>query len=206
MQSPFWTFVLLVLLHMMQKPYFVSPLLLYVQLLANGNKKLGTRQPRTFKYSEQPSHDNEGEDDDDDEVTAYKNRSVAWTRRYRKLIPYEKARARAMSLGLRSPDEWDDFLQDGKSYQHGPYLPSRPDLMYADDWVSWDEFLGIMRPYEDARSVVQMIGLRNETQYRKFVMDDPKRAEGLRIPAKPEIVYRNKGWISHSHFLGKEKD
>lgn len=145
------------------------------------------------------------EEESDECVIAYKRRSVAWTRRYQKLIPYEKARSRAMSLGLRSADEWDDYLGDGK-YQAGPYLPTRPDLMYRDDWVSWDEFLGIMRPYEDSKSVVQMIGLRNETQYRDFVMADPKRAEGLRIPAKPEIVYRGKGWISYPDFLGNRSN
>ncbi|KAL7575959.1 hypothetical protein ACA910_000751 [Epithemia clementina (nom. ined.)] len=145
--------------------------------------------------------DDDDDNDDEDSAISYKRRSLAWTRRYRKLIPYEKARLRAMSLGLRSVDEWDDFLQDGKVYQHGPYLPTQPDLMYPDDWVSWEEFLGIMRPYDDAKKVVQMIGLKNETQYREFIAADAKRAEGLRIPAKPEIVYKNRGWISYEDFL-----
>ena len=153
------------------------------------------------------TNDNEGIENDEEEenVTHYQGRSVTWTRRYRRLIPYEKARSRAMSLGLRSADEWDDFLNDGKVYQHGPYLPTRPDLMYPDDWVSWDEFLGIMRPHEDAKSVVKMIGLKTENEYRQFIAADPKRAEGLRIPAKPEIVYRGKGWISYADFLSGQE-
>ena len=31
-------------------------------------------------------------------------------------------------------------------------------------------------------------------EYITFVKADIKRAESLRIPAKPEIVYREKGW------------
>lgn len=163
---------------------------------------------RSFFFVMKESNGNErmqwnGENEDEDENNApYKHRSISWTRRYRTLIPYEKARVRAMSLGLRSVDDWDDYLQDGKVFQHGPYLPTRPDLMYPNDWVSWEEFLGIMRSYDDAKSIVKLIGLHNQTEYEQFVLADPKRAEGLRIPARPEIVYKEKGWVSYDDYVG----
>ena len=137
-----------------------------------------------------------------DEQPPYKNRSLAWTNRYRKLIPYESARSRAISLGLRSKAEWDEYQKDGECHEHGPYLPSRPDLMYPDDWVGWEEFLGIMRSYDEARDLVRTLGIQNFEEYQDFVNCNTKRAEGLRIPAKPQIVYRDKGWTSFEDFFG----
>jgi len=172
----------------------------------------GHKYTRTCRFSQADSSKEQGhgdhkddDDDDDDEnegQTPYRNRSLAWTNRYRKLIPYEKARAMAMTLGLQSEQDWDDFLEAGRVYQFGPYLPNRPDEMYVDDWVSWEEFLGVMRPYEETRQLVQhVLKLSSMQEYRAFVKADPKRAEGLRIPAKPEIVYKDDGWISEEHFF-----
>lgn len=147
----------------------------------------------------------EGDDvnaDADENNSPYKRRSLAWTNRYRRLIPYESARARAMGLGLRSKAEWDEYQENGESFEHGPYLPARPDLMYPDEWVSWDDFLGIMRPYEEARLMVRTLGIQTSDEYQQFVNNDKKRAEGLRIPAKPHIFYRNKGWTTFEDFFG----
>jgi hypothetical protein len=152
-------------------------------------------------------NDNDGDDSDDyDEEdegkTAYGNRSLFWTNNYRKLLPYEHARHTAMQLGLRSKEEWDDSLADGE-FHHGPYLPSRPDEMYADDWVSWEEFLGICRTYEESRElVITVLKFSSMEDYTAFIEADSRRAAGLRIPYKPEIIYRDTGWISEQHFLG----
>jgi len=157
-------------------------------------------------FAERPHYANnrntEDEDDDDDECDsppkAYGNRSLSWTNKYRRLLPYEYARNRVMSMGLRSKDEWDEIV-DGL----GPYLPNRPDEMYADEWVSWNEFLGIMRSYEEAQYMVRFVlQLKSMDEYNAFVEADKKRAEGLRIPAKPHIVYKDKGWESFDHFFG----
>lgn len=144
------------------------------------------------------------DDEEEIEQSAYRNRSLAWTQKYRKLIPYENARQRAMALGLRSKDEWDECLEDGTVHL-GPYLPNKPDEMYLEEWVSWDEFLGLMRPYEEARHIVQnILKLDGMDEYENFVNSDIKRAEGLRIPAKPDIVYQNSGWDPEDFFSGQD--
>lgn len=145
---------------------------------------------------------NSNMDENEENNRPYKNRSLSWTNRYRKLIPYEAARARAISIGLGSKKEWDDFQESGEARQHGAYMPSRPDLMYPDDWVSWDEFLGVMRPYNEARDLIRTLGIRNFEEYEFFIQNDKKRAEGLRIPAKPHIVYRDKGFLTYQDFFG----
>jgi hypothetical protein len=168
---------------------------------------IGTTAVRLSHSTPLDSSDNADEDKEDDELTTpYENRSLAWTNRYRKLLPYEWARKEAMKLGLRSKDDWDDYLQYGKVYQN-KYLPNRPDEMYVDDRVSWEEFLGILRGYEDTRYIVQkVLQIKTMKEYQQFIAADTKRAEGLRIPCKPDIVYRDKGWISWNRFLVSDKE
>ena len=143
--------------------------------------------------------------DDDNDITPYKDRSLAWTKRYRKLIPYEAARLTAMRLGLCSEEEWEDIRQFGKAF-HGAHLVSRPDLMYQKEWIIWEEFLGAMRPYDEAKELVHSLNIQNMDDYVEFVKANTKRAESLRIPAKPEIVYRNKGWEGPDAFFGNNNN
>jgi hypothetical protein len=145
---------------------------------------------------------NDGDDDDEEEdhLTPYRNRSLFWTNKFRTLIPYETARRKVIDMGFYSKQEWDEHLQDGG---FGPYIPNYPDEMYVGDWVSWDEFLGLMRSHEDAKQVVQQVlHLKTSEDYTAFVEKDPKRASYLRIPWKPHLVYKNKGWVSYDHFFG----
>ena len=148
--------------------------------------------------------DNEMDDDDDDEVEIqpYGNRSLAWTKRYRKLNPYEKVRDRVIRhFGHRSKEDWDECVANG---WHGQYVPSRPDEMYAPEWVSWDEFLGLMRPYNDTQNLaVNILGLKSLDDYILFARSNPKRAQGLRIPDRPDLFYKNKGWSDEKTFFRK---
>jgi hypothetical protein len=141
---------------------------------------------------------NDADGDEEDAVqTAYQNRSLAWTNQYRKLFPYESSRKHAISLGITSKEEWLDRAG-------GPYMIRRPDKMYQEEWVSWEEFLGTMRPYEETKQLVQgVLRIKNMDEYRKFVRGDCQRAEGLRIPVKPEIFYRDSGWERPEKFFGK---
>lgn len=169
---------------------------------ANNNTLQCRYQRQALIFASKCGEDPETTEDEADQEEAYGKRSLSWTRRYRRLLPYESARKSVMELGLRSKQEWDEYVQDGKVF-HGPYLPSRPDEMYSSEWTSWDEFLGLMRPYEETRNIVQnVLHLKTMEEYRNFVKDNVKRAEGLRIPALPSIVYKDQGWIDFEHFFG----
>lgn len=78
-------------------------------------------------------HGEDDIDDDDDDIQPYGNRSLAWTKRYRRLLPYEEARKRVLSFGHRSKEDWDECIENG---WQGAYIPARPDEMYAKEWVS----------------------------------------------------------------------
>lgn len=153
------------------------------------------------------NNNDEFNDDDDDDtentIQPYGNRSLAWTKRYRKLNPYDKVRDRVIRhFGHRSKDDWDECVASGA---HGQYVPSRPDEMYAPEWVSWDEFLGLMRPYNDTQKLaVNILGLKSLDDYILFARSDPKRAQGLRIPDRPDLFYKRKGWIDEETFFRKE--
>jgi len=148
------------------------------------------------------NNDHDELEDEDEYQEAYRNRSLVWTNKYRHLIPYEKARRAVMDMGFTCKEDWDEYVADGKKY-HGPYLPNHPDEMYKEDWVSWDDFLGLMRSYNDTREMVRMVlKLQTLEEYTKFILDNPSRAHGLRIPFKPDIVYRGTGWQGEDHFFG----
>jgi hypothetical protein len=120
-------------------------------------------------------------------------------------MPYEFAREAALQLGLRSKEDWDEGIENGEIFQ-GPYLPSKPDEMYSDDWVSWEEFLGICRTYDESRQLIKdVLKFDSMNEYYLFVKGDPRRAAGLRLPAQPKVVFKE-SWVSDEHFLGKSPE
>jgi hypothetical protein len=146
--------------------------------------------------------DNVDDDDDDEDgdIQPYGSRSLAWTKRYRKLIPYEKCRQRVIRFGHRNKADWDEAVSSGLL---GAYVPARPDEMYAPEWVSWEEWLGLMRSYEETRHLaVNVLGLGSLDEYIIFVRQNPKRAEGLRIPVRPDVKYKEE-WASEEDFFRK---
>lgn len=86
--------------------------------------------PCSASYRAYANNDTDIEEDEI-EIKPYRNRSLAWTLRYRRLNPYERARARVISFGHRSKEDWDEAVSSG---QLGQYVPNYPDEMYAPEW------------------------------------------------------------------------
>lgn len=150
--------------------------------------------------SHEDDEDNIKDDDDydDPKIRPYRNRSLAWTLRYRKLNPYITARARVINFGMRSKEDWDEAMSSG---QLGQYVPCYPDEMYASEWISWEEWLGLMRTYNETKNLAKnVLGLKCLDDYLLFVMGNSKRAEGLRIPVRPDLYYKDE-WIDEQCFF-----
>jgi hypothetical protein len=82
------------------------------------------------------------------------------------------------------------------------YVPNYPDEMYAPEWVSWDEWLGIMRSYNDTKYIAtNVLALKSLDDYLIFIKCNAKRAEGLRIPVRPDLYYDE--WKDEESFFGK---
>lgn len=41
--------------------------------------------------------------------------------------------------------------------------------MYKDNWKGWDDFLGVMRSFEDSRDRSRTLGLKSSEEWAKLV-------------------------------------
>ena len=85
-------------------------------------------------------------------------------------------------------------------------IPKNPDRGYAaDGWIDWGDWLGTgktrpwrakYRSFEDARSFVRGLGLRN---WREYARSGQRPKD---IPSSPEIAYAKDGWAGIDDWLG----
>ena len=85
-------------------------------------------------------------------------------------------------------------------------IPSNPHIIYKEKWVSWGEFLSTGNicnskkefiDYKMCRDIVIKNNIKTVNDFCKWI-DRPEN-----IPSKPNIIYKNNGWISWSDFLGR---
>ncbi|CAK9090180.1 unnamed protein product [Durusdinium trenchii] len=124
-----------------------------------------------------------------------------WRKRYRRVLPFDEARRCVQAIGFSCRSEWDEWVADGKKSPFlGPYVPSDPEAMYAEEWQGWDDFLGVILPFAQARLVSRLLGLKNQESWYRFVEADPVRLRSLRLPALPAVYYRN-DWQGYEDWL-----
>lgn len=131
-------------------------------------------------------------------------------RKKRSMYSFSEARKLARGHGFATHEEFLDYDCPG-AYQ----LPKNADEVWSDDWTSWEDFLGVpIEEFEAAREIARArLGPNsvtkwkafNETEYmhmfeRKEVEDDDIAS---RLPYRPDLKYKNKGWVSWEDFLGK---
>ncbi len=93
-----------------------------------------------------------------------------------------------------------------EKYKNDSNLVRNPNRYYKyKGWKSWFDFLGKekrKKPYKtlkEAKNAVQKLGIKTQTEYHKRYQEDPK------LRYKPEVTYKNKGWVSWYDFLGKKR-
>jgi superfamily II DNA or RNA helicase len=134
-------------------------------------------------------------------------------RKYRK---FEKARAFARSLRLKSEDQWLAFCR-GQMPEKGKLpddIPTFPYQTYRNmGWVSMGDWLGSgfiahyyrkYRSFQKARAFVRGLGLKSSAQWRKYYKGKMRIKGKLPddISANPNQVYLNKGWAGMGDWLG----
>lgn len=127
--------------------------------------------------------------------TKYKDRNI---------YSYEKAKKYVNNLKLKN---WKEWMLIAKSGQLPHEIPKDPSRAYKNDgWNNWGEWLGNGKvatkeldflTYEEAREYVQRLGFKNTSEWRQYTKNKPAN-----IPSNPEKVYKGKGWINFSDFLG----
>jgi len=123
--------------------------------------------------------------------------------------PFEEARTFVRSLGLKNRNAWIDWI---KTKNNRDDIPTYPDSVYKNQgWVSWRDWLGTVNirrsngnylSFEEARSYVHRLGLKNKDTWVEWTKTDDKLAE---IPSKPSRVYKDKGWVSWGDWLGTNR-
>ena len=81
-----------------------------------------------------------------------------------------------------------------------PFLPSKPDKKFADEWVSWFQLLDIPTPYDfkTAREITHNYKITTINAYKQLCIKlaDP------RLPRTPHEVYKDQGWIHWYDYFG----
>ena len=122
-----------------------------------------------------------------------------------RLIPFETARTAVQNLGLTSIDEWEEWVVDNKpgiTSTRCWLMPNQPDEAYAaSGWQGWDDWLGVMLPYEAARDVVREMGILSQEQWWALVKLEAPKLQRLRVPARPHLKYPRE-WQGYDTWLG----
>eukprot|EP00898_Chlorokybus_atmophyticus_P009127 jgi/Chlat1/9215/Chrsp98S08475 len=131
----------------------------------------------------------------------------------RRSIPFEEAREYIWQLGFKDKDEYRAWAS---TIDRPRGIPKNPNEVYADEgWLSWEDWLGSEKgrrarvrrrrgtdvlPFEPAREYVRTLHFRGKDDYREW----SKRGDRpLNVPSRPDIIYKDQGWIDWLDFLGK---
>jgi superfamily II DNA or RNA helicase len=116
--------------------------------------------------------------------------------------PFNKARAFARSLGLKTGSEWWTYCKSGKAPKDIPLIPKS---VYAQaGWAGWNDWLGSRRkmlPFKKARAFVRTLGLKKMKEWQTW---SKSRKSPINIPSGPNVIYAGKGWVSWPNWLGCE--
>jgi len=137
----------------------------------------------------------------------YRNNGwISWTdflgTNYHKYDNFIDARKYTHSLGLSTKNEWYDYW---KSKKRPTNIPSNPSSTYKKSgWISWADWLGNeWASFKEARSYAVSLRLKSPYAWKKTMKElTSTNKVPKNIPSRPEVTYKNKGWISWEHWLG----
>src|SRR5262249_41947289 len=116
---------------------------------------------------------------------------------------FAKAKAFVQDLGLKSETQWRAYCRSGRKPDD---IPAAADRIYAESgWINWGDWLGTgrgkvnWRSFEDARTFVQSLGIKSETEWREYRRSGQKPDD---IPVNPDRAYAESGWIDWGDWLG----
>jgi hypothetical protein len=134
----------------------------------------------------------------------------------RRFRPFDCARTFARQLGLRSQAEWIKYckgnLCDKSELPHD--IPIAPHRVYRNEgWLGWGDWLGTgtlsprfrrYRSLRTARTYVQQLSLANQEEWTQYCKGElpGKGNKPVDIPAAPDRIYQDLGWVSWGDWLG----
>mmetsp|Transcript_7699 Transcript_7699/g.11008 ORF Transcript_7699/g.11008 Transcript_7699/m.11008 type:complete len:164 (+) Transcript_7699:155-646(+) len=118
----------------------------------------------------------------------------------RKVHSFTEARRITRCHGFTSREEFMEYNCAG-SYQ----VPKNADILYVNEWKGWDDFLGLMLSFPEARHVArtQLRYIETKEDYLKFMENKGYKDDELtsRLPYRPDVYYKHQ-WTSWDDWLG----
>lgn len=137
-----------------------------------------------------------------------------WLRKGSGLRNFEEAKKFVKTLKLKHRNEWQKYCT-GEMMQLAKRpddIPRDPDLRYRKVWKGWEDWLGLenaklfgeWRIFEEARDFVKNLNLKGTIEWRKYCKGelDGYEPKPLDIPTNAKDIYKTKGWIDSSDWLG----
>lgn len=125
----------------------------------------------------------------------------------KKWRPYSEAKIFSNSLNLTSLPQWKEYIRNNKIPDDIPRTPERTYKNYG--WVSWMDWLGYeiplhmqkqaWLPYEEARKIIHKLAFQSQKEWRRYSKTSSRPHN---IPANPDAIYRDQGWVNWQHWLG----
>lgn len=117
-----------------------------------------------------------------------------------------EARLFVRNLKLQNVAVWDAWSKSGIRPHN---VPANPKSVYKDEgWAGWGDWLGtgrianqnmVYRSFEEARRFVHIMHFKNQDEWKELCKVGLKPED---IPAYPDAVYKNDGWIGWQDWLG----
>lgn len=126
--------------------------------------------------------------------------------RFKEYKSFFEARKFVHSLHFKNRNEWSIYCRSEIMPED---IPKNPNETYKNSgWINMGDWLGTgniapflreYRPFIDARKFVQSLNLKSGSEWKQFCKIGEKPED---IPAAPNIVYKNDGWVSMGDWLG----
>ena len=129
----------------------------------------------------------------------------------RNFLDFEDARNFVKKLKFKTVVEWRKFIKSGEKPL---YIPSTPERVYKNKgWINFSDWIGsdrianqnrVYRDFKNAKSFVHKLGLTGQSEWRKYCQGNIASLQSKPddIPAAPNYIYRNLGWINWGDWLG----
>jgi hypothetical protein len=146
-----------------------------------------------------------------------------WLGLTQQMLNYDEAQIFVAKLKLRNIRQWKNYIA-GKYFDKLPKLPSNipenPETYYkkfGNKWKGFQHWLGVAdnekqildshMDFKEAREFVRRLNLKKESDWQRYknghLPELPLMPENL--PYKPEIIYKNKGWVSFTDWIKRPK-